>query len=167
MKRLAVLGGTFLMVCTLAGCGADPREEEITKAITFFGRAADDTRALKDLIAKKVDAAKKNKQQLTEADFKLAEESAKKLHDVGKQLLESKGQIDLLQDKTTAEEKQRLDEKFGPQLQSLFDRLNKAQRELDATLAEAAKYSTPAAMTELRKAIDDSREEFRILTKPR
>jgi hypothetical protein len=167
MKRLAVLGGTFVMLFALAGCGSDPRDEAVTAALNLFKDAAGNTRSVKAEIAKAVDAAQKANRKLTAKDFKAAEETAKRLREVGKKLLTVKGDIEILQENTTPAQKERLDERYGDELQGLVNRFQAEQKDLDAVLARAeAAPHEPGVMTQLRKAIDESREEFRILTKP-
>jgi hypothetical protein len=167
MKRLTVLGGTFLMVFSLAGCGGDPREEDITSALNLFDQAAANLRVVKTDIANAVTEAVKNNKTLTEKDFKKAEDNAKKLRGIGKQLLEVKGDIEILKEGTSGQAKERYSEEHREQLARLFAQFQKEEKELNAELARAALHATPAAMEELRRVIRDSREEFLILTKPR
>jgi Zn-dependent oligopeptidase len=164
MRRLIVLGSTFLTLA-LAGCASHEREEEITKALGFFNQAAANTAVVRKEIEAAVKKADKTGVQLKEPDFATAEEAAKKLRAVGKQLLDVKSDIDLLKDTTTEEQKRQLAQRFGPELQSLFTRLEDEQKKLDEVLAQAQKRATPEAMEHLRKTLNDSREDFRILTK--
>jgi hypothetical protein len=178
MKRWAVLARTFVAVVSLTGCGSDPRAAEITKAIGFFDQAADNTLAVKKDVAKALETARAENRPLKEEpkankdDFKVARETAKKLRVIGKKLVKTKSQIDLLQEKATPEEKERLNQRFRDKLGDVITRLEKAQHELDTVLAQADRYQkqhegSPEVVAHLRKAINDSREEFRVLTKAR
>lgn len=170
MKRLAAPAIVLGMALAGAGCGSNPQEEEVTRALGFFQNAADRTRALKNEVEKVVKQAEKNPDknaQLTEKDFKPAEDAAKTLREIGKQLLDVKGNIDLLQEHTTPQQKDRLAERFRDQLTEVLRSLDKAQKDLDAELVKASRYARDSAMEHLRKTIRDSREEFYILTRPR
>ena len=167
MKRLAVLGSTFLVVFALAGCGSDPREEAVKETLGYFRDAAANTKSVRTKVEAAVADAEKTNRTLTEKDFKDAEDLAKKLRDVGKKLLDVKGEIDILQEKTSPAQKERLDEEYGGELRGLFAQFQSEQKKLNEALAKAEPHATPAAMEQLRKAIHDSREEFRILTKAR
>jgi hypothetical protein len=166
MKRLAVLGSTLLVLFALAGCGGNPREEEITKALRFFQDVADNrssvTRAIKE-------ASKKftPEHKLTKEDLKPALDTAKKLRDIGKQLVETRAQIDLLQGKTDDREKERLREERKDELNRLVQNLENEEKNLDKALAEVQPKAEAEAWRELRDAINSSREEMFILTKPR
>jgi Zn-dependent oligopeptidase len=164
MKRVAVLGST-LFVIALAGCGSHQREEEIKSALGFFNQAAANTAVVRKAVEEAVTKAKKSGDKLKEPDFKAAEDAAKNLQSVGKKLLEVKSNIELLKDKTTDERRRQLAERFGPELQTIFTRLEEEQQKLDIALAQAQQLATPSAMEQLRKTIRDSREDFRILTK--
>jgi hypothetical protein len=167
MTRVAGLGIALLTVFVLAGCGGNPREEKINEALGFFANAADNARQLRNDVAKAVGEAKKTNKKLAVKDFKPAEDTAKKLREYGKKLVEVKGEIDILKENTSDAEKRRLDARFQGELTDLFKRLETEQRALDKELVEAQKLAEPAAMDHLRKTIADSREEFLILTKPR
>jgi hypothetical protein len=177
MKRLGVLGSLFVALFSLAGCGADPRDGEIKNAITLFNNAAANMRAVKQELDKAIETAKKDNKKLTEKDLKAAEDSTKNLRTFGKQLavgenvpggnLSVRGLIELYAEGATDAQKKRLAEKYQSQLIDLITNIQKAQQELDAALVSVEPLAEPAAMKHLRKAINDSREEFRVLARPR
>jgi hypothetical protein len=172
MKRLAVLGSTFLMLFTLAGCGSNQREAVLNEAVGLFETAAANTETVTKEINKAVAEAEKKRTKATKNDFKPAVDAAKKLRETGKQLLGDeqhlgvKGQIDLLQEKTSPEQKVRLAREFEDRLGGLFKRLADDQKKLDEALARAKQHATPEAMTELRKELRASREDMYVLSRP-
>jgi hypothetical protein len=175
MKRLLGLAGMVLAVFLLPGCSSDPRESEIKNALTLFDNAAANLRTVKKEINDAVEVAKKKGNKLTEKDFKAAEDAAKLLRTYGRQLAEGdkstnspsvRGLIELYAEGSSDEQKKRLAEKFQGQLSDLIGSIQKAQKDLDEAMVRAEPYAEPAAMKHLRKAITDSREEFRVLSRP-
>jgi hypothetical protein len=174
MKRLAVLTGTFLMLCTLAGCGSNPREAAINEALGFFETAASNTDNVAKAIDEAVAAAQKRGDKLTEKDLKPAIDAAKKLRDVGEQLAGSaskklpglKSQIDILQENTTPQQKERLASEYQDRLSSLVKRLVTAHKKLDESLDRAERQAPPAVMAKLRDELRASREDMYILSRP-
>jgi phosphoenolpyruvate carboxylase len=166
MKRVIGLAISFLIL-GLIGCG-DPRSEKVTTAINLFEQAASQMQAIqKSLAEAEADATKKDR-KLVDKDFETALKSATDLAEVGKKLLKVRSEIEDLQEGTTAEEKEQLDKRYRDKLTTLFDDLNKTQKEMDTTLAKVEKRAADEkVMKKLRDELQKSQQDLITLTKPR
>jgi Zn-dependent oligopeptidase len=168
MNRLAVLGGTFLVALCLSGCGGNPRDEETINALSKFDNAAGTIKGVREAVDKAVKNAEAKRRKLTEDDFKDAVKAAEKLPEVGKQLLEVRSKIEVLQEKTTEEEKEELAKKYSDRLTGLFTTLSAEAKAMDAALARAEGIAgSEDAVKNFRKALKKNQEEFVMLTKAR
>lgn len=166
MKHWHLPALAAVLTLFLVGCSADPRDEKLTEALNQFNLAADQVAIVRKTLATAVDKAREKNSRLLENDLKEVEEQAKKLRDIGKELLKLKGRIELDQERTSPADQERFRQEFGPQTQQLFQRLDKEQQELDRTVAQAKDWTTPGAYEKLTRTLHDAYEEFRILTKP-
>lgn len=165
MRRLLaaviILGGVF----GLAGCSTNPNEDVVHQVISQIKNAASTVELVESKLESAIKDAEKKKTKIKVGDLNSVFEEAKRLREAGKQLISLKDEVISLKDQLSAEEKERLAEKHAAEVRAAIDRLDKAQQELEQTLAKAAEVAEPEAQTKLREEINASQEEFVVITR--
>jgi len=156
MKRVLVLGSTFLMCGILIGCSSDSREGLIDDTITMIETAATDVGNIKSRV---VDAVKKVNDG-TEQKLNLNEalKAADQLKKFGEESQKIKRRIEQERAPLTEEERKSYVEKKRDKLKSAFDILLKRHVELNKALADAEQINHPSAKIEVEKLRDRFRD---------
>jgi len=152
-----------LGICsTLAGCGSDPREGLTSVTVHLINEAATKVTTLKGKIE---DAVKKTESGKT-PDFKDALAEVDALKKIAKEMQGKKMEADALKNKTTEEERKDLTEKTSEPLNRAIDRVAKANKELNETIASLEPQYKEALKT-VREKLAEANGEFEAISRQR
>jgi hypothetical protein len=127
MKKLVVLGGTFLLLCGMSGCGGDSHNDLIEQMIEQVNGTRNELREIirKGNVQKGDNLAKVAKNVRDQAD-----KSAPELEKYGKKLQELTKRADALRTTMTREDKEQLTKKWKDKFQKALKDTTSAWNEL-------------------------------------
>jgi predicted nucleic-acid-binding protein len=160
MKRLMVLGAALVMGVTLVGCGSDPRKGLVDGTVENLQNAA--TKVAN--INKKIDEAVKKTESGKTPDFKDAIQEVESLKDIAKKMRTLKTETEALKEKTPEEEQKALRETIRGPLNDAIERLSKAKRDLNDTLA-AVEQEHKDALKTVREKLTEAEGEFEAIAR--
>jgi ribosome recycling factor len=162
MKRVLVLMGALLIAVAVPGCGSDPREGLVDATAGDVETAATKVTNIRMKIE---DAVKKTEAGKT-PDFKEALLEVDALKRIAKEMQEFKIKADALKDKTTEEERKDLADKIKPRLNNAIERVAKAKKELNETMA-AVEAQHKDALKTVREKLAEADGEFEAISRAR
>jgi protein subunit release factor A len=160
MKRLLMLGLSLGFSLSLVGCGSDQREGLVNGTVKKLENAA--TKVAN--INKKIEEAVKKTEQGKTPDFKEAIVEVESLKQIAKEMQALKTETEALKEKTPEEEQQALREKIRVPLNDSIERLTKAKKELNDTLAAVDK-DYKDALKPVREKLAEAEGEFEAIAR--
>jgi hypothetical protein len=165
MNRALVLTSACLILTSLTGCSADPRDQEIKKAVAVLGEAGTYVKNITDGVKEAVKKAQADpeKKERTEADLKSSFDAIENLKLLGNKLQAIKSKVDSFADLPTDNQKEVLvKENKGP-LESNLERLDNEQRQLEIVLRDSTPFIQREAMTALRSKLKEAEEKYLVI----
>ncbi len=162
MKRALVLMGVLALSAGLVGCSTDPREGLVAATVGDLETAATKVANIKT----RLDDAVKKTEVGKNPDFKEAILEIDGLKKIAAEMKNKKNQADALKDTTTEEEKKELTDRVKGRLVDVVDRLSKAKKELNDTMAQLEVQHKDALKT-VREKLIEADGEFEAISRQR
>jgi PBP1b-binding outer membrane lipoprotein LpoB len=162
MKRVLMLVGALLMAMTIMGCASDPREGLVDATAGDVETAATKVTNIK----LKIEEAVKKTETGKTPDFKEAILEVEALKRIAKEMQDFKIKADALKDKTTEEERKDLADKIKTRLNNAMERVAKAKKELNETMA-AVEAQHKDALKTVREKLIEADGEFEAISRQR
>jgi hypothetical protein len=165
MTRKAARWLTLLVpMVFLTGCGSDPREEYIDKAVKYVNDAANELGAIKDRVNAAIKNAKDNK--LNRKDLSEAKGNIETLRDLGKKMQLVKQNTDAAGSSTSEDEKAELRQRYQKRVQDSLAGLEEERVALQKALQEAEAIDAEG-IRDLRDQLTQAEGIFAVLARPR
>jgi len=179
MKKLYVLLGT-LLISMCAGCSEDPNSRLINETMSIMGSTTSSLDQTAKTINDAVAEANKDGKPLSIAAIAKAKKEAEDLKNWARELQDRKTKAENRRDNVTSDQREDYERTYKGQFQQAMIAVSGAQRKLDKALSDAEKYNeewrdpdpqnatkktVSDALVQLRQAIQDSRNDFAVLTK--
>ncbi len=163
----------LLGACLLgaAGCGTDEQEVWIKRTLETVDEVTNNLKQVNTLTREAITASEKTEGKILAESQQIARAvaAAEELKKLGDKLQRLKELTDRLKDKTSVSYREELTKTFRPRLDKKVQDMEKEQRELDVTLAEAEARAAPgggkAAVAKLRDKLKEGLEAFQVVTK--
>ena len=162
MIRSACRWLLVLAPLVVAGCSSDPREEYITKAVTYINDAASHIDTIKEQVDKAITEGAENK--LNAKALREANTSIDGLRELGKKMQLVKQGADGAGMTLTAEEKEELRKQYQQRVQGALEALEQSRVALQQKLQEAEAID-PDAIRELRNQLTQAEGVFAVLAR--
>jgi hypothetical protein len=158
------------------GCGSDDQDQIISRTLTTVDEVSGNLSEINKTVREAITANDKKNQKIGEKDEYLlrAFASAQELRKLGERLQRLKELSDILKEKTSPEHSKELADRYRNKLHDKVLNLEKEERALDVTLAEADEKADASGKRllndenrSIRAEIKKGREAFEVLTKQR
>ena len=154
------------------GCGSDEQDQNISRTLTIVDEVSANFSEINKSVREAITTSEKKKQNIGEKDEYLlrAFATAQELRKLGERLQLRKEVMDILKEKTSPEYSKELADRYRNKLQDKVLNLEKEERALDVTLAQAEEKADDGGKRQLknvREEIKKGREAFEVLTKQR
>jgi hypothetical protein len=154
------------------GCGTDDQDTIISRTLTIVDEVSGNLSEINKSVREAITTSDKKKQSIGEKDEHLvrAFTTAQELRKLGERLQGLKELSDIFKEKTSETHSKELADRYRNKLHDKVLNLEKEERALDVTLAQAEEKADDGGKRQLknvREEIKKGREAFEVLTKQR
>jgi hypothetical protein len=169
MRKLYALLGALLM-CAVVGCGEDTNEKIIADTVSILDGTRSDIEQITKTIGDAVSQAKKDGKPLDLTKIEKATQETAAFKKKAEALQRYKAETDVIKDVVTPQQREEFAKKYKSQFQEKLQRLDEAQKSLEAALRDAetvaaSNAESKDAVGKLRDALKEAQNEFEVLTK--